>query len=141
MPTHFTEDVWVVAAEVRVEDWPHVHHAVVTIQAPGGNKPLNALDVVESEGTFLEDVRLWALHRHMHVRRKEITYTAISPGTADARSCCACRSTASIGSWNYHLAEAKMLPKCTKLLVTAHFDNSSSNKDNPHLAATVRYGD
>ena len=45
VPTNFTRDMWVVAAEVRVDDRPHVHHAVVTIQEPGGNKPLEALQV------------------------------------------------------------------------------------------------
>ena len=45
VPTNFTQDMWVVAAEVRVEDRAHVHHAVVTIQEPGGNKSLGALQV------------------------------------------------------------------------------------------------
>ena len=42
---NFTHDMWVVAAEVRVEDRAHVHHAVVTINEPGDNKPLGALEV------------------------------------------------------------------------------------------------
>lgn len=253
VPTRLTEDIWVVAAEVRVDDRPHVHHAVVTIQAPGGNKPLNALDVrmlpqverdlstlsaaeqarmrtgsgrsastehrlagyavgeqppvfppglakrvpagailnfsmhyttngtpgrdrtkiglilakapprgeifmglinngifeippgapntkVESEGTFLEDVRLWALHPHMHVRGKDMTYTAVYP---DGRREILLRVPKYRFDWqlDYYLAEPKALPKGTRILVTAHFDNSTANKDNPDPTATVRYGD
>src|SRR5258705_8966246 len=43
--TTFKEDMWVVAAEVRPEDRAHVHHAVVTVIEPGGNKPLGAVEV------------------------------------------------------------------------------------------------
>ncbi len=42
---------------------------------------------------------------------------------------------------DYYLAEPKALPKGTKVLVTAHFDNSPGNKDNPDPKATVSYGD
>ena len=43
--TTFKDDLWVVAAEVRPEDRAHVHHAVVTVIEPGGNKPLGAVEV------------------------------------------------------------------------------------------------
>jgi hypothetical protein len=254
VPTNFTSDMWVVAAEVRVDDRPHVHHAVVTIMAPGGNKPLDALTVrmlsqdarqangaltsdeqarartgaarsattehrlagyavgqqppvfpaglakrvpagsvlnfsmhyttngtagkdrtkiglifakeppkaeiymglinngifeipagapnttVQSEGTFLEDVKIWALHPHMHVRGKDMTYTAIFP---DGRREALLSVSKYRFDWqlDYYLAEPKSLPRGTKLLVTAHFDNSPGNKNNPDPSAIVRYGD
>ena len=252
VPTNFTEDMMVVAAEVRVEDRAHVHHAVVTIRAPGGNQPLNALEVtmlpqesrvspltpeeqarqrtgasrsastehrlagyavgeqppvfpaglakrvpagselnfsmhyttngtrgrdrtkiglilakapptgeiymglinngifeippgtpntkVESQGVFQEDVKVWALHPHMHVRGKDMTYTAFYP---DGRQEVLLRVPAYRFDWqlDYYLAEPKALPKGTRLLVTAHFDNSIGNKNNPDPKATVRYGD
>ena len=252
VPTNFTEDMMVVAAEVRVEDRAHVHHAVVTIRAPGGNQPLNALAVtmlpqesrlsaltpeeearqrtgasrsastehrlpgyavgeqppvfpaglakrvpagselnfsmhytttgtrgrdrtkiglilakappsgeiymglinngifeilpgtpntkVESQGVFLEDVKIWALHPHMHVRGKDMTYTAIFP---DRHQEILLRVPAYRFDWqlDYYLAEPKALPNGTRLLVTAHFDNSTGNKNNPDPKATVHYGD
>ena len=252
VPTNFTEDMMVIAAEVRVEDRAHVHHAVVTIRQPGGNKPLNALEVtmlpqesrtsaltadeqarqrtgasrsastehrlagyavgeqppvfpeglakrvpagselnfsmhyttngvrgrdrtkiglilakappkgeiymglinngifeippgspktkVESQGVFLQDVKIWALHPHMHVRGKDMTYTAIYP---DGRREVLLRVPRYRFDWqlDYYLAEPKALPKGTKVLVTAHFDNSPGNKDNPDPKATVSYGD
>jgi hypothetical protein len=252
VPTNFTRDMWVVAAEVRVEDRPHVHHAVVTIMEPGGNRPLEALQVkmlsqtgsdrpltadeqkrmktgagrsastehrlagyavgeqppvfpdglakrvpagsilnfsmhyttngtpgndrtkiglifakqppkgeiymglinngifeippaspnteVQSEGTFLEDVKIWGLHPHMHVRGKDMTYTAMYP---DGHREVLLRVPNYHFDWQleYYLAEPKVLPKGTRLLVTAHFDNSTANKNNPDPAATVHYGD
>ena len=252
VPTNFTEDMWVIAAEVRVEDRRHVHHAVVTIQEPGGNQPLDALQVtmlpqqgrttpltseeqarqktgasrsastehrlagyavgqqppvfpaglakrvpagsvlnfsmhyttngepgrdktkiglvlareppkgeiymglvnngifeippntgntqVESQGIFLEDVKIWALHPHMHVRGKDMTYTAIYP---DGRREILMRVPKYRFDWqlDYYLAEPKALPKGTKILVTAHYDNTTGNKDNPDPSATVYYGD
>jgi len=252
VPTNFTHDMWVVAAEVRVEDRAHVHHAVVTINEPGGNKPLNALQVkmlsqsgadrplsaeeqqrmktgagrsastehrlagyavgeqppvfpdglakrvpagsmlnfsmhyttngtagkdrtkiglifakqppkgeifmglinngifeipagsanteVQSEGTFLEDIKIWALHPHMHVRGKDMTYTAYYP---DGHSEVLLRVPKYHFDWQleYYLVEPRVLPKGTRLLVTAHFDNSGANRNNPDSQATVHYGD
>ena len=254
VPTLFKEDMWIVAAEVRVQDRAHVHHAVVTIVEPEGNKPLGALDVhplaqdgqkssqlttaevdtrlrtersrsastehrlagyavgeqppvfpgglakrvpagstlnfsmhyttngtpgkdrtkiglvlakrpptgeiymglinnglfeippgdpntkVESEGTLLQDVKVWGIHPHMHVRGKDMIYTAIFP---DGRREILLSVPKYRFDWqlDYYLAEPKPLPKGTKILVTAHYDNSPANKDNPDPTATVHYGD
>jgi hypothetical protein len=40
----------------------------------------------------------------------------------------------------YDLAEPKFLPKGTRLLCTAHYDNSAANPWNPDPSATVRFG-
>ena len=40
----------------------------------------------------------------------------------------------------YDLAEPKFMPKGTRLLCTAHFDNSETNPWNPDPTATVRFG-
>jgi mono/diheme cytochrome c family protein len=252
--TSFKEDMWVVAAEVRPGDRAHVHHAVVTVIDPGGNRPLGAMDVtplpqdsqknthlsdeeiaarlktersrsastehrlagyavgegprtipggyakrvpagatlsfsmhyttngtpgkdrtkigmvlakaapkaemfmglinnglfeippgdpntrVESEGALLQDIKVWSIHPHMHVRGKDMTYTAIYP---DGRREILLRVPKYRFDWqlDYYLADPKPLPKGTKILVTAHYDNSPANKDNPDPSATVHYGD
>ena len=252
--TSFAEDMWVVAAEVRPQDRAHVHHAVVTVIEPGGNKPLGAVEVtplaqdnqkgtvltqaeidarlktergrsastehrlagyavgegprmipggyakrvpagstlsfsmhyttngtagkdrtkiglvlaktpptaemfmglinnglfeippgeantkVESEGALLEDIKVWGIHPHMHVRGKDMTYTALYP---DGRREILLSVPRYRFDWqlDYYLAEPKPLPKGTKILVTAHYDNSPANKDNPDPTATVHYGD
>ena len=38
---------------------------------------------VEAEATFTEDVKIWSMHPHMHLRGKDMTYTATYP---DGRS-------------------------------------------------------
>src|SRR5262249_50167470 len=42
---------------------------------------------------------------------------------------------------NYVLKEPKRLPKGSKIMVTAYFDNSTKNKFNPDPTKDVRYGE
>jgi hypothetical protein len=95
---------------------------------------------VEAEATFSEDVRVWTMHPHMHLRGKDMTYTAIYP---DGRSQILLRVPKFDFGWqtDYWLAEPIALPKGSKLHVRAHFDNSSANRANPDPTATVRWGD
>ena len=95
---------------------------------------------VESEGALLQDIAVWSIHPHMHVRGKDMTYTAIYP---DGRREILLRVPRYRFDWqlDYYLETPKTLPKGTKLLVTAHYDNSPANKDNPDPTATVHYGD
>jgi len=69
-----------------------------------------------------------------------MTYTAVYP---DGRREILLRVPKYRFDWqlDYYLAEPKALPKGTRILVTAHFDNSTANKDNPDPTATVHYGD
>jgi hypothetical protein len=95
---------------------------------------------VEAEATFSEDVNVWTLHPHMHLRGKDMTYTAVYP---DGRRDVVLRVPKFDFGWqtDYWLAEPLALPKGTKLHVSAHFDNSSQNRNNPDPSATVRWGD
>ena len=95
---------------------------------------------VEAEATFTEDVNVWTMHPHMHLRGKDMTYTAIYP---DGRREIVLRVPKFDFGWqtDYWLAEPLALPKGTKLHVSAHFDNSSQNRNNPDPTATVRWGD
>jgi hypothetical protein len=95
---------------------------------------------VEAEATFLEDVKVWTMHPHMHLRGKDMTYTAIYP---DGRREIVLRVPKYDFGWqtDYWLAEPITLPKGSKLHVNAHFDNSPANRANPDPKATVRWGD
>jgi mono/diheme cytochrome c family protein len=95
---------------------------------------------VESEASFSDDVKVWSLHPHMHMRGKDMTYTAIYP---DGRREIVLRVPKYDFGWqtDYWLAEPLALPKGSKLLVTAHFDNSAANRNNPNPKETVRWGD
>lgn len=76
----------------------------------------------------------------MHVRGKDVTYTLIYP---DGKQELLLRVPKYDFNWQvrYKLAEPKLMPTESTLLVTAHYDNSSGNRFNPDPTATVRWGD
>ena len=95
---------------------------------------------VEAEATFSEDVRVWTMHPHMHLRGKDMTYTAVYP---DGRNQIVLNVPKFDFGWqtDYWLAEPLTLPKGSKLHVRAHFDNSAANRSNPDPSKVVRWGD
>ena len=102
--------------------------------------PHAASHEVAAEATFSEDVKVWTLHPHMHLRGKDMVYTATY---SDGRREVVLRVAKFDFGWqtDYWLAEPLTLPKGSRLHVSAHFDNSSANRNNPDPAATVRWGD
>jgi hypothetical protein len=80
------------------------------------------------------------MHPHMHLRGKDMTYTAIYP---DGRQEIVLRVPKYDFGWqtDYALVQPLVLPKGSKLRVTAHYDNSTANRFNPDPTATVRWGD
>ena len=90
--------------------------------------------------TFSRDVELFTLLPHMHLRGKDMKYEVIYP---DGKR----ETVLSVPNYDfnwqtlYKLDKPLALPKGTKMLVTAHYDNSSKNKYNPDPAKTVRFGD
>jgi hypothetical protein len=95
---------------------------------------------VEAEATFSADVKIHSMHPHMHLRGKDMTYTATYP---DGRREILLRVPKYDFGWqtDYWLAQPLLLPKGTKVHVAAHFDNSPANRANPDPKATVRWGD
>jgi hypothetical protein len=95
---------------------------------------------VTAQQTFNRDLYLNSLYPHMHVRGKDATYTLISP---DGREETLLRVPKYDFNWQhrYVLAEPKLAPKGSTLKITAHFDNSKTNRFNPDPAAEVRWGD
>jgi hypothetical protein len=95
---------------------------------------------VEAEATFSEDVKIYSMHPHMHLRGKDMTYTATYP---DGRKEILLSVPKYDFGWqtDYWLAQPLLLPKGTKVHVAAHFDNSPANRANPDPKATVRWGD
>ncbi len=89
---------------------------------------------------FLKDTMLMNLTPHMHVRGKSFKYEAEYPdGTREV--------LLDVPNYDfnwqlrYMLAEPKLMPRGTRLICTAHFDNSEDNLANPDPTETVRYGD
>lgn len=90
--------------------------------------------------TVGRDVEMLGYFPHMHLRGKSMTYEAVLPdGTR--------QTLLDVPSYNfnwqtmYKLAQPVPLPKGTRIMVTAKFDNSEKNKYNPDPAKAVRFGD
>ena len=90
--------------------------------------------------TFDADVRLTSYMPHMHLRGKDMKYDVIYP---DGRQETLLSVPKFSFNWQtmYYLKKPVTLPKGTKLIVTAHFDNSDKNKYNPDPMKTIRWGD
>jgi hypothetical protein len=86
-----------------------------------------------------DDLIVYALFPHMHLRGKSFRYEVEYPdGTVE--------TLLSVPHYDfnwqhrYELAEPKRLPKGSRMRCTAVYDNSSANPNNPDPTATVRAG-
>ncbi len=92
-----------------------------------------------AEVTFEADAELVWMMPHMHVRGKDMTYTLEYP---DGRKEIVLNVPRYDFNWQlgYNPAKPIKVPKGTKLVVSAHFDNSASNRFNPDPNRTVYMG-
>jgi len=94
---------------------------------------------IVSEMTTNVDMKLVYVQPHMHLRGKDYELRLVYPtGKTE---------TVFKAKWDfnwqmgYDLAEPKPLPKGTRIIGVAHFDNSARNKFNPDPNTTVYWGD
>jgi hypothetical protein len=103
--------------------------------------PAGAADVaVNADVEFLQDATVWGLFPHTHVRGKKWEYVLELPdGTK--------RTILSVPRYDfnwqtyYMFAEPLQVPKGTKILSTAWYDNSAGNRSNPDPGILVKWGD
>ncbi|HEY7545524.1 MAG TPA: hypothetical protein VID27_11605 [Blastocatellia bacterium] len=90
--------------------------------------------------TASDDIHLVSLMPHLHLRGKAVEYRVIYP---DGREEILLNVPKYDFSWQtvYYFKEPKPLPKGTRILVTAYFDNSAKNRYNPDPTKPVRYGE
>src|SRR5262249_17382440 len=95
---------------------------------------------VLSRERFTQDVVVYGLVPHMHLRGKSFRFTAIYP---DKRREVLLDVPRYDFNWQnvYLLAEPKLLRDTTELECVAHFDNSGDNLANPNPQQAVRWGD
>jgi hypothetical protein len=94
---------------------------------------------VKAEATFLKQVHVWSLQPHMHLRGKDMEYRLEYPDGRSEIILFVPRYDFN-NKYTYDLADAKIVPKGTKMVVTAHFDNSANNKLNPDPNVVVKRG-
>ena len=95
---------------------------------------------VDTEVGFRQDVTLWGLFPHTHVRGKRWNYVLVLPdGTK--------KPLLSVPKYDfnwqtyYMFKEPLDLPKGTRILSSAWYDNSAANRSNPDPAIAVKWGD
>ena len=95
---------------------------------------------VKAQSTFQQEVLLVNMLPHMHLRGKAFTFEAVYPDGKRETLLSVPRYDFNWQS-NYRLAEPLKLPAGTRLECTAHYDNSTGNKNNPDPTKAVRWGD
>ena len=90
--------------------------------------------------TFDRDVQLISYMPHMHLRGKDMKYEVVFP---DGRRQTLLWVPKFEFDWQtvYRLKNPIMIPRGSRIIVTAHFDNSARNKHNPDPTKAVRWGD
>jgi hypothetical protein len=119
------------------------------LRAAGGGSMPNASFVIPpgnpnyevvAKRTLDKDTYLSTMYPHMHVRGKDATYKVVYP---DGREEVLLSVPRYDFNWQltYKLAEPKLLPKGSTLMIVAHYDNSSANRFNPDPSASVKWGE
>jgi hypothetical protein len=95
---------------------------------------------VEAKMEFLEDVTIYSLAPHTHLRGKTWEYTLTYP---DGRSETILSVPRYDFNWqtDYVFATPLRVPKGATLKSVAHYDNSKENKANPDASQPVYWGD
>jgi len=95
---------------------------------------------VDSQIEFTQDTHIVALFPHTHLRGKSWEYRLTYP---DGREEVVLSIPHYDFNWQtyYEFTKPLAVPKGSKLLAIAHYDNSANNKANPNPNAEVRWGD
>ncbi len=90
--------------------------------------------------SYDQDLILLSMNPHMHLRGKSFTYQALYP---DGKKETLLDIPAYDFNWQstYRLREPKLIPKGTKIICNASYDNSEDNLANPDPTINVHWGD
>jgi peroxiredoxin len=89
---------------------------------------------------FLRDTLLLGMNPHMHVRGKSFKYELETPDGRREVLLDVPRYDFNWQLW-YLLQEPRMIPKGSRMICTAHFDNSADNPANPDPSKEVIWGE
>jgi hypothetical protein len=96
-------------------------------------------EVVSEVTVGVDDAKLVYIQPHMHLRGKDYEVQVTYPSGEN--------ETVFKGKWNfdwqvgYQLAKPMLLPRGTRILTIAHYDNSANNKYNPDPTKDILWGD
>jgi len=95
---------------------------------------------IDAAVKLYEDVKVQSFFPHMHLRGKAMEYRVVYP-TGETQILCNVPNYNFNWQMTYQLAEPVLLPKGTRILVSAWYDNSPNNPSNPDPKADVYWGD
>jgi hypothetical protein len=95
---------------------------------------------VDTEVAFLDEVTLWGIFPHTHVRGKRWDYKVAMPD-GSTRPLLAVPNYDFNWQTYYMFKEPLTLPKGARILASAWYDNSDKNPSNPDPKAEVKWGD
>ncbi len=107
----------------------------------GMRLPAGTSDVaVTTDLEFLQDATVWGLFPHTHLRGKRWAYTLVLP-TGEKQSILSVPKYDFNWQTYYMFTEPLQVPKGSKIVSTAWYDNSAANKNNPDPKVDVLWGD
>jgi hypothetical protein len=95
---------------------------------------------ISTEVQFNQDAEIVWFLPHMHLRGKDMIYQLLFP-TGEKQIVLSVPHYDFNWQLGYDVDKPIKVPKGTRLLVTAHYDNSANNKFNPNPNKDVRWGD
>ena len=95
---------------------------------------------VTTDLEFLQDATVWGLFPHTHLRGKRWAYTLELP-TGEKKSILSVPHYDFNWQTYYMFTEPLKVPKGSKIVSTAWYDNSAANKNNPNPKIDVFWGD
>jgi peroxiredoxin len=102
--------------------------------------PFDANHLVTAQHKFRRDTVLLGLNPHMHLRGKSFRYELELPDGSRETLLDVPKYDFNWQLW-YMLKEPKQIPKGSKMICTAYFDNSADNPANPNPSRTVNWGE
>jgi hypothetical protein len=103
--------------------------------------PAGAADVaVDAEVGFAQDTTVWGLFPHTHLRGRKWRYVLELPDGTKKTILDVPRYDFNWQTY-YMFREPLQIPKGSKIVSTAWYDNSAGNKANPDPKADVKWGD
>jgi hypothetical protein len=103
--------------------------------------PAGASDVaISSQVEFLQDATVWGLFPHTHVRGKKWEYVLLLPDGSRQVILSVPRYDFNWQTY-YMFKQPLSIPKGSKIISTAWYDNSRNNRSNPDPTVDVKWGD
>ena len=126
---------------VFAKEPPRQEVIIAALQNANFTLPAGAPDVqVDAEMTLNQDMTIWSMLPHTHVRGKRWHLEATYP---DGRTETILDVPRYDFNWqtDYVFKQPLKLPKGTKVRTSAWYDNSAANKSNPDSTVDVHWGD